>query len=218
MTRTLTSRLPVQRPTGCAQRPQASGRELDQIAALTKVLDLQTFRSIMAYPTWNFVCQAIVASRSYERGWDGGLLLFRYAEEHQDNFGRAEFESYCVQLWFFILEMLDRLDEWDAYLTAWESVRAHTDYALTYVSGARRTHGARLAPFIIGEDSNGLAVHFLWLTLHRKEVIERKVARRRRGQKLGNLMHARQEELSDGEIRDRLMWVVRLAREVSGER
>ncbi len=44
-----------------------------------------------------------------------------------------------------------------------------------------------MTPFILGEDVGGLRVHALYLTLHRKAVIERKLDRQRRGAKLGNL-------------------------------
>ena len=73
----------------------------------------------------------------------------------------------------------------------------------------------RLTPFILGEQGGVMRVHFLYLTLHRKAVIERKLDRQRRGGKLGNLQHAPQDELSDAEIRKRFEAVVELAREAA---
>lgn len=64
----------------------------------------------------------------------------------------------------------------------------------------------------LGPDADGLRVHFLWPTVHRKELIERKVERRRCGQKLGNVMHATQDDLSSDELRARLAWVARQRR------
>ena len=93
--------------------------------------------------------------------------------------------------------MLDRFDRWDAYLKTWAQVRAHTTYALTVHPSARQRHGAALTPYVLREDAGGLMVHFLWLTRDRKTVIERKVRRRRRGQKLGQVWHGTQAELSD---------------------
>ena len=52
-------------------------------------------------------------------------------------------------------------------------------------------------PFILAEDDGGVDVHFLWLTCHRKALIERKVARQRGGQKLGNVRHASQPDPTD---------------------
>lgn len=68
-------------------------------------------------------------------------------------------------------------------------------------------------PFILAEDDGGVDVHFLWLTCHRKALIERKVARQRGGQKLGNVRHASQDTLSTEELGQRLAWVVRQARD-----
>ena len=111
--------------------------------------------------------------------------------------------------------MLDRLDRWDAYLATWARVRAHTTYAGTEHPSARERHGAQLTPYILGEDARGLRVHFLWITRYRKAVIERKVQRQHRGQKLGNVWHATQDELSDHELRERLAWVAGQAQEAS---
>ena len=104
------------------------------------------------------------------------------------------------------------------YLATWARVRAHTAYALTERPEARQQYGAALTPYILSEDAHGLTVHFLWLTRYRKAVIERKVERQRRGQKLGNLWHATQDELSAAELREALQWSAQRAREASGNR
>ena len=54
-------------------------------------------------------------------------------------------------------------------------------------------------------------VHFLWPTQYRKAVIERKVRAKRQGRRLGNLLHHRQDELSEDDLRRRL---ARVAQEV----
>ena len=181
--------------------------------ALRSLDDLRTYRRIMG--TWTWLFQAVCATRSYHPGLDVGLLLLRVVELHQPRLSRREVASHRTQLYWFILDMLDRLDQWDAYLATWARVRAHTAETLTYQACARYPHGAPLAPFILGEDARGLTVHFLWPTVHRKELIERKVERQRRGQKLGNVKHATQNELSTDELRARLARVARQGREDS---
>ena len=94
-------------------------------------------------------------------------------------------------------------------------MRARTAYTITVGHSARQRHGARLAPFILGEGTHGLTVHFLWPTEQRRALIERKVERRRRGQKLGNVIHATQDELTTDGLRERLAWVARQARAAS---
>ena len=111
-----------------------------------------------------------------------------------------------------------RLDRWDVYLKTWDRVRAHTAYTVSERPSARQRHGPPLAPFIVGEDAHGLTVHFLWPTAQRRALIERKVDRRRRGQKLGNVVHAIQDDLSADELRERLAWVAGEARAASWSR
>ena len=182
--------------------------------ALKNLGDLRTYRTILGDETWGWLLQAMRVTRSYQAGLDFGLLLLRVVELHQPHLSQQEVAAHRRQLYWFILDMLDRLDQWEAYLATWERVRAQTAEPLTYNAYARHQHGAQLAPFILGEDAAGLAVHFLWPTLHRKELIEHKVARQRQGQKVGNLKHATQDALSADELRERLKWVARQAREL----
>ena len=187
----------------------------DPITALTRRLDLATYRAILAYPWWSLIRQAIVDTRSYDRGLDAGLRLLSHTDTYRDVLAPRELESHVTTLGLFILEMLDRLDDWEGYLATWHLLRTHTSCSLTYERAARFTHGPRMTPFILGEDTRGLLVHVLYLAAHRKAVIERKLDRQRRGAKLGNLRHATQEELSEEEIRERLEAVARLVCEAS---
>ena len=127
-------------------------------------------------------------------------------------------ESHIRTLCLFVLEMLDKRDEWEWYLATWDLMRAHTSCGLTYAHTARLTHGPRLTPFILGEDARGLHVHYLYLIAYRKAVVERKRDRQRRGGKLGHCWHGRQEALSDAEIHERLGRVAQLVREAARQR
>ena len=107
--------------------------------------------------------------------------------------------------------MLDRSDERDGYLTAWEQIRMHANDALTYRADARLA-ATRMAPFILGRTRDTLHVHFLFPTSHRKAVIERKGQAQRAGRRLGNRRHHPQNELSASERRRRLDRIVARAR------
>ena len=165
----------------------------------------------MADPTWGFVLQAIIATRSYANGLEAGLLLLRFTEENRERLAPTELESNVADLYGFVLDMLDRLDQWEAYLAAWGQIRAHTAYALSYSPQARLAE-TDMAPFILRRDPETLWVHFLWQTVYRKALIERKVKAKRRGRRLGNLLHHPQDKLSDEELRRRLEWVARCVR------
>ena len=190
----------------------------DPITALTRRLDLATYRTIVAYPWWMLIRKAIVDTRAYDRGFDAGVRLLRHTDTYRDELDPRELESHVRTLCLFLLEMLDKRDDWASYLATWRVMRTHTSCALTYERSARFRHGPRIAPFILGEDARGLHVHYLYLIAYRRDIVERKRARQRRGGKLGNCWHGRQADLSDAEIDERLERVARLVREAVGQR
>ena len=179
--------------------------------ALRGRLDLFTYRSILAAPTWGFITEAVVATRAYVTGLEAGLTLLQMTEGYRAHLTPSEGAAHRRALYLFILDMLDRSDEWDGYLTAWEQIRTHTHEVLTYRADARLA-ATRMAPFILGRTRDTLLVHFLFPTSHRKAVIERKVQAQRAGRRLGNRRHHPQSELSASERRRRLDRIVALAR------
>ena len=196
---------------GGAVEDAACGTALDRLgAALQDRLDLSTYRSIMAWPTWYVAIQVVVVTRSYDKGLDVGLRLLEYTAAHKHVLGAQEFDGNMKQLYYFVLDMLDRSDQWEAYLGAWEQIRAHADYTLGCQPVTPR-RVSRAAPYVLRRDGDMLTVHFLYHTDYRKAVIERKVQAKRQGRRLGNLMHHLQDELSDDELRRRLEWVAQLA-------
>ena len=76
-----------------------------------------------------------------------------------------EVESHLTTLCLFVLEMLDKLDEWTRYLATWHLIREHTSCSLTYQRAARVAHGPRLTPFILAEHGVVMRVHFLYHSL-----------------------------------------------------
>ena len=217
-TTALAQRVTELQPVSRALRRDTIHAPQDPITALTRKLDLATHRAILAYPWWTLIRQAIVDTRSYDRGLAAGVQLLGHTDAYRDVLPPGEIESHVTRLGFFLLEMLDRRDDWEGYLATWDLLRTHTACGLTYQPAAAVTHGPRLAPFILGEHAGSLRVHFLYLTQHRKAVIERKLSRQRRGAKLGNLLHAAQDELSDEEIRERLEAVTVRVREAARQR
>ena len=191
------------------------GRPARDAPALKSLADLHTYRTIMGAWTWTALFQAVRDTRSYETGLDAGLLLLRVADHHHAQLSRREAMAHRQQLYWFVLDVLDRLDRWETYLETWEAIRARTAYALAERPHARQRYGDALTPYLLREDTRGLRVHFLWLTRFRKAVIERKVQRRRRGQKLGHVWHATQDELSTAELREALQWSARRGQEPS---
>lgn len=106
------------------------GRDASTLRGLD---DLHTYRRIMAAGTWGWLRQAVCATRAYQAGLDLSLLLLRVLDLHRPQLDRDECaSSHRQQLYYFVLDMLDRLDRWDAYLAAWACLRARTAERLTY--------------------------------------------------------------------------------------
>jgi len=129
---------------------------------------------------------------------------------------RKVYADYAMKLLWFILDMMDRLDQWEEYLQTWNSIRENTSFFITYSSDSRSYHGARFEPFVLGTTSEFLKVHFLWAGSHRKEIIERKVKKARAGGKVGNLYHGKKADLTPSEIERRVEWITRIANESIG--
>ena len=108
--------------------------------ALTGRLDLFTYRSILAVPTWGCITAAVVATRAYVTGLEAGLTLLQMTEVYRACLTPSEGAAHRRALYLFILDMLDRSDEWDGYLTAWEQIRTHTDDALRRWCMTRHWH------------------------------------------------------------------------------
>ena len=175
--------------------------------AVSTRLDLPRYRRIMSSPTWGCVTQAVVATRSYVAGLDAGLQLLQFTDDHIDELSPHEAAGNRMALYLLVLDMLDRADEWTGYLAAWDQIRTHTDYTVTYSPDAKLA-ATRMAPYIIRREPHVLHVHFLWLTSHRRAVIARKVQAQREGRRLGNRWHRPQDELSLGERRRRVQRLV----------
>jgi hypothetical protein len=178
---------------------------------LTKRIDFAKYRKIMSYPVWNYIRQAIVSTRAYEEGLNAGLLLLDLTEEYRQQLDAKEYEKNLIMLYYHILDMLDRADRWEEYLNVWEQIRENTNFAMTYTLDSRFRHGERIAPFILRTGPDFLYVHFLYIGSHRKEVITRKLNKKKSGDKTKHLLHARQEDLSEAEIKRRLDWIIRIA-------
>ncbi len=178
---------------------------------LTKRIDFVKYRKIMSYPVWNYIRQAVVSTRAYEEGLNVGLLLLYLTEEYHLQLNVKEYKKNSILLYCFILDMLDREDRWEEYLNAWEQIRENTNFAITYTMDARFHHGERMTPFILRMGPDFLYIHFLYTLLYRKEVITRKLNKKNSGGKTSNLLHARQEELSEAEIKRRLDWIIKIA-------
>jgi hypothetical protein len=68
---------------------------------------------------------------------------FRIAVLHQMGKGHSVADRARVQLYRLLLDMLDRLDAWETYLSVWHQLRRHTAYPMVYDDGP---HSAATRP------------------------------------------------------------------------
>jgi hypothetical protein len=158
-------------------------------------LDWESYRVTMDEATWKALWRDIDATQAYEDGLEAGLRLLQATRQHRGQLGPRGYQANQILLYRSILAMLDKADRWDAYLAAWETIWQHTSACLPCRGDALREDGPRLAPFVRRPDGGfgvpplpygalppkTLAVHFLYQQLHRKTLIERKLAQERAG-------------------------------------
>ncbi len=158
-------------------------------------LDWESYRVTMDEATWKALWRDIDATQAYEDGLEAGLRLLQATRQHRGQLGPRGYQANQILLYRSILAMLDKADRWDAYLAAWETIWQHTSACLPCRGDALRDDGPRLAPFVRRPDGGfgvpplpygalppkTLAVHFLYQQLHRKTLIERKLAQERAG-------------------------------------
>ena len=132
------------------------------------------------------------------------VILTRLASDCPPEISEEQHQGTLIKFYSFVLEILDELDLWEQYLWLWNRLRRNSRLTLTYSRRSKPLHGRRFLPFILGEGPQAqvLDVHFLWVGSHRKEVIERKLQRKRTGKRVGNLLHKGRSAESQKRLQD----------------
>ncbi|MBU2530444.1 MAG: hypothetical protein KKD35_05335 [Elusimicrobia bacterium] len=162
--------------------------------------------SALEYPTWNYITQTFDYIRAYEDALIFAANLLQELEKNRDKFSQKKYEENIFFIYFFVFTNLDKLDRWEDYLDSWERVLRNVKVGHKYPLDIKREVG--ITPYIIKESNDAIYVHFLWSLKPRKELIERKLEKKRKGKKIGNLLHAQQSELTTEEIKERFEWIV----------
>ncbi|HWP59486.1 MAG TPA: hypothetical protein VNL14_16460 [Candidatus Acidoferrales bacterium] len=139
----------------------------------------------------------IYRTRSYEAGLDGARHLTSLTEDLRAELGR-HYVRRRIRLGLLTLTCLDRLDRLAEYLDEWDRLR-QLDL------GIRFKKRPRVGGFILNDDP--LTVHFLYLQRHRKNVIEKKIARWVMTGRI-SAKHASRDELGHEELERRCREVV----------
>ena len=167
-------------------------------------LDWSTYSRIMGSRTWNHIVRAFCDIRAYDGGLEWAFKMLTATERFRCRMHRKQYDRCRMSLFLFVLTMLDRGDRWAEYLEVWDSLRQHTPIPVTYSMDVLNTHGPRIQPYILWTTPDSLAVHFLYILSHRRDLIERKLARVKAGVPRSGDRHASQTDLSWSAIHDRL--------------
>ncbi len=158
-------------------------------------LDWESYCVTMDDSTWKALWRDIEATQAYDDGLEAGFRLLQATQKHRGQLGQKGYQANQILIYRSILAMLDKADRWDAYLEAWEIIRAHTSHCLPVRGDALMGGDPRLSSFVRRADGGfgvpplaygtsppkTIAVHFLYPQLHRKTLIERRMAQERVG-------------------------------------
>jgi hypothetical protein len=195
-------------------------------------LDWESYCVTMGDATWKALWRDIDATQAYEDGLEAGLRLLQATQQHRAQLGPRGYQANRILLYRSILAMLDKADRWDAYLAAWETIRAQTSECLPVRGDALTLNDLQLESFVRRADGGfgvpplpygapfpkTIAVHFLYPQLHRKTLIERKLAQERAGKRVSERRPLGRDALTAEQIQTRLAQIRESAQREEAER
>jgi hypothetical protein len=162
--------------------------------------------SALDYPVWNYITQTFDYTRAYDQALLFSTNLLKELERQKEKIPPKEYNRHLCHIYGFLLKNLDKLDRWEDYLELWDKILLNIKAGTKYVKEKRHQEG--IEAYIMQEEHEYIYVHFLWSQKHRKEVIERKIAKKKSGRRFSNVLHERQNDLTAEEVRERLEWII----------
>jgi hypothetical protein len=161
-------------------------------------VDWETFSVTMSDATWKALWLNIDATQAYDDGLELGLRLLQATQHYRGRLRDREYQTHQILCYRSVLSMLDKAERWDVYLAVWEAIRTQTNHCLPgrgdtltlhdpqYMSFVRRDDGGFGVPALPSgvRPPKTIAVHFLYPQVHRKALIERKLAQERAGKRI----------------------------------
>jgi len=157
---------------------------------------------------------AITKTRSYDSALMAIDHFFNLLENNSGRLSDSEYAELDKKICILHLMCLDKSDRWNAYLQFFDIYLKTKKYKSSCYVEPRKSHKE---PYLYIDSSNKTQVHFLYDEKMRYELIQRKVTKSLKSNKLGNLQHKKQIELTDFEIEQRfndaLDWLNRMNNE-----
>ena len=108
--------------------------------------------------------------------------------------------------------MHDKADLWEEYIENWKIIKQKSielKLGSVYSNEFRDFHFSRgCKEFVIEDTPSGFMLSFLYETVNRKALIERKLEKAKKGEKIKGYLHEQQEDLTPDEIKERYNWLI----------
>ncbi len=154
---------------------------------------------LLKYPMWNTVNSFFNRLRKFEEGLSFAEYSLDLVESNKEKLGKREFETYCTQLIFLKLNMMDCLNLWREYIEEYDRLLSDKNYYFTYQYSLERNDPV-FNKFIVKQDNRYKYVHFLYLQNYVYEKIKRKLDKWLKWKNVEHLKKHQRDELSDEEI------------------
>jgi hypothetical protein len=188
---------------------------LPDVFANDPLIDFQQYRSLLCYPTWNYFSETIRLSREYDLGLAVAIHLLNLTERYRAQLDDKQYLQNTEMSYYMILHMLDKLDRWEDFLNVFAGVMKDVRFThrchKKYLEGE---FGDAMARYSVPETPCYVRLHSFWPQGLRKEVMERKIERRRKGMKMGNMLHPQKDALSPSEVNERRERILRMFAEL----
>lgn len=183
---------------------------------LKELLGFDQYRQLFANETyyyWNQLWQIVSYTKSYQQGIEIALTLLDKFEQYKDNFDNKEQERQLISIYSKFLRMLDKSDMWEEYLENWKIIKQKSielKLGSEYSRSSQDFHFSRGGKeYYVGDTPSGYKLSFIYGTEKRKELIQRKLSKAKKSEKIKNYLHEQQEDLTPAEIKERYDWLIK---------
>jgi hypothetical protein len=179
----------------------------------------ERFKELLSCPMWSYFLQIVRIGRTYDEALCVGIHLLNLNDEYKDHLTQKEYDDHTQSLLHLCIDMLDKLDRWEDFIAALNHVWA--DKRFIFRCHKKRLNGEfgeLLAKGVVSKTEHYVYVHEFWDLALRKEVIERKIQRKKEGRKLNNMYHHTRYDLTPKEIECRRKWLYDILKECKKHR
>lgn len=91
----------------------------------------EQFRKFMSSKAWLWFRRGFIKPYyAYEFGLRAASVLLDYANKYSKHYTDQQNKNHLSSLYSFVLDMLDKLDEWESYVTLWQQLHEKYGYNL----------------------------------------------------------------------------------------